>query len=330
MAMDFGTGAGSSQGSRRLLATALRATLAGSVAVAALLTASIGPAAAATDTATPTAATPTAHKKPVHARRQEKKNQEAKKKEPPPKPLEMPLIEVSIADQRLTIYDKGEVIAHAPVSTGMAGHLTPTGVFSVLEKEVFHRSNIYSGAPMPFMQRITWSGVAMHAGVLPGSPASHGGSDTRAEFAVKLFHMPERGARVLVVRNEVTPEPIESPRLFTRPKPTDKVSVVVPAPAAPKPLVRTAQTPTPNLMTDAVEPSPHAAAATAAPKPAEAPAAAPAPTAAPATAAMDTGGSKDTLTDTARAAANDAVDAARKEAAAPPPAAAAAAVKAAK
>ena len=113
-------------------------------------------AAAATDTATPT--TPTAHKKPVHARHQEKKNQEAKKKEPPPKPLEMPLIEVSIADQRLTIYDKGEVIAHAPVSTGMAGHLTPTGVFSVLEKEVFHRSNIYSGAPMPFMQRVTWSG----------------------------------------------------------------------------------------------------------------------------------------------------------------------------
>src|SRR5262249_59882342 len=96
------------------------------------------------------------------------------KKAPPPKPLDLPLIQVSIARQQLTLYENGQPIAHSPVSTGTAGHPTPTGIFSVIGKEIFHRSNIYSGAPMPYMQRITWSGVAMHAGVLPGYPASHG------------------------------------------------------------------------------------------------------------------------------------------------------------
>ena len=95
------------------------------------------------------------------------------KKSPPPKPLKSPLIVISISSQRVTIFDEGKPVAQAPVSTGMAGHPTPRGVFSVIQKERFHRSNIYSGAPMPFMQRITWSGVAMHAGVLPGYPASH-------------------------------------------------------------------------------------------------------------------------------------------------------------
>ncbi|MBO0712075.1 MAG: L,D-transpeptidase family protein, partial [Acetobacteraceae bacterium] len=79
------------------------------------------------------------------------RHEQAKKE--PPKALQVPLIAVSIANQRLTLYDKGEVVAHAAVSTGMQGHPTPTGVFSVLAKEVFHRSNIYSGAPMPYMQR---------------------------------------------------------------------------------------------------------------------------------------------------------------------------------
>ncbi|HLH88038.1 MAG TPA: L,D-transpeptidase family protein [Xanthobacteraceae bacterium] len=260
--MHFSADAGSSQGSQTLLSKALRLALAGGVAAAALLTASTA------------SAVDDAHKKPAHAKR------EAKKKEPPPKPLQAPLIEVSIANQRLTLYDKGEVIAHAPVSTGMAGHRTPTGVFSVLEKEVFHRSNIYSGAPMPYMQRITWSGVALHAGVLPGYPASHGCIRMPPAFAIKLFHMTERGARVLVVPNEVTPEPIESPRLFTRAKPVEKVGELAPPAAGERktvataaPMMRVAQTQTTNLMTDAAEPAPPAALA--APKPATAPAVAP-------------------------------------------------------
>src|SRR5262249_61870105 len=118
------------------------------------------------------------------------------KKAPPPKPLDLPLIQVSIARQQLTLYENGQPIAHSPVSTGTAGHPTPTGIFSVIGKEIFHRSNIYSGAPMPYMQRITWSGVAMHAGVLPGYPASHGCIRMPHEFAVKLFGLTPMGARV--------------------------------------------------------------------------------------------------------------------------------------
>jgi hypothetical protein len=240
---------------------ALRMALAGSVAVAALLTATLDAASAAP--ATPAAAT--VHRKPAHAKR------EAKKKEPPLKKLEQPLIEVSIARQQLTLYDKGQVIAHAPVSTGMAGHLTPIGIFSVIEKEVFHRSNIYSGAPMPFMQRITWSGVALHAGVLPGHPASHGCIRMPHDFAVKLFHMTQRGARVLVVHNEVAPQPFESARLFTKLRPADKVSTLVAPPVAVETAQasRTADTRTPNMMSDTVDP-PHVVEAPAQPKPPEA------------------------------------------------------------
>ena len=86
----------------------------------------------------------------------------------------MHLIVVSIPKQRISVYGAGGFTAQSAVSTGTAGFPTPTGVFSVIQKNRYHRSNIYSGAPMPFMQRITWSGVAMHAGVLPGYPASHG------------------------------------------------------------------------------------------------------------------------------------------------------------
>src|SRR5262249_15329848 len=80
-------------------------------------------------------------------------------------------IAITIQHQRLKVFDVNGLFAETPISTGMAGHSTPMGVFSVLEKQRWHRSNIYSGAPMPYMQRITWSGVAMHEGVLPGYPA---------------------------------------------------------------------------------------------------------------------------------------------------------------
>ncbi len=83
-------------------------------------------------------------------------------------------IAISIGSQRLTLFRDGVRVAQSPVSTGTASHPTPTGVFSVIEKDRYHRSNIYGNAPMLFMQRVTWSGVAMHEGVLPGYPASHG------------------------------------------------------------------------------------------------------------------------------------------------------------
>jgi hypothetical protein len=217
----------------------------------------------------------------VQAKAQNAKREQPKKP-PPPKPLDMPLIEISISKQQLTLFEKGEPVAYAPVSTGMAGHNTPTGVFSVLAKEVFHRSNIYSGAPMPFMQRITWSGVALHAGVLPGYPASHGCIRMPHEFAVKLFGLTQRGARVLVMAHEVAPVPFENARLFTRAKPVaDKTSeAILPAPgsadAKSTPAVRTAESQSPSVMSDAVDAAAHALAGMARPKPAEAPAAEPA------------------------------------------------------
>src|SRR5205823_13562782 len=115
------------------------------------------------------------------------------------------VIVVSIDRQKVTIYDSNGVFAEAPVSTGMKGHSTPMGVFSVIQKHKFHHSNIYSGAPMPYMQRITWSGVAMHAGVLPGYPASHGCIRMPMAFAVKMWNWTKMAARVLVTPGQITP-----------------------------------------------------------------------------------------------------------------------------
>ena len=81
---------------------------------------------------------------------------------------------VSLSAQRITIYDAEGRILLAPVSTGRTGYETPAGIYSVIQKEAEHHSNLYDDASMPFMQRITWSGIALHAGALPGYPASHG------------------------------------------------------------------------------------------------------------------------------------------------------------
>ncbi len=152
--------------------------------------------------------------KPVPAKHAKAQPAKQVKKEPPLKPLQVPLIAISIANQRMTVYDNGVLVAHAPVSTGTASHPTPMGIFSVIQKERFHVSNIYSGAPMPFMQRITWSGVAMHAGVLPGYPASHGCIRLPHDFATKLYSLTRPGARVIITRNEITPVEFEHQRLF--------------------------------------------------------------------------------------------------------------------
>jgi lipoprotein-anchoring transpeptidase ErfK/SrfK len=152
---------------------------------------------------------------------------EESKKEPPVKPPAGPLnIIISIADQRLTVYSDGVQIAQAPISTGMPGHPTPMGVFTVIQKQKWHRSNLYSGAPMPFMQRITWSGVAMHAGVLPGYPASHGCIRLPAEFATRFYGYTKLGARVIVARNAVAPVEISHPLLFAPKKPVTMASAL--------------------------------------------------------------------------------------------------------
>ena len=125
------------------------------------------------------------------------------------------IISIYIAQQKLRLYDANGLFAESPVSTGMAGHPTPMGVFSVIQKQKFHRSNIYSGAPMPFMQRITWSGVAMHAGVLPGYPASHGCIRMPAAFAIKMYGWTKMGARVIVTPGDVAPASFSHPLLAT-------------------------------------------------------------------------------------------------------------------
>ncbi len=120
---------------------------------------------------------------------------------------------VSIAKQRITVYGAGGVIGHSPISSGRPGHATPTGVFSVLQKNKFHRSNIYSGAPMPFMQRLTWSGIALHAGALPGFPASHGCIRLPMAFAQDLWAMTRIGARVVVVPDDTQPKEVANGKL---------------------------------------------------------------------------------------------------------------------
>jgi len=149
------------------------------------------------------------HARSVPAKPESVKN--AQSNDAPKGPLQ---IIVSIADQQVSLYDNGTLIARSPVSTGTPHHPTPLGVFSVIEKQRWHRSNLYSAAPMPYMQRITWSGVALHAGVVPGHPASHGCIRLKNGFAVQLWGITKRGTRVIVARDDVEPVAIANPHLF--------------------------------------------------------------------------------------------------------------------
>ena len=121
---------------------------------------------------------------------------------------------VSLDDQKVTIYDADGAILRAPVSTGQTGLETPVGIYSVLQKEAEHYSNRYDDAAMPNMERITWSGVAMHGGALPGYPASHGCIRMPYKFAERLFGLTKLGMRVIVARKEMEPAPISHPLLF--------------------------------------------------------------------------------------------------------------------
>src|SRR6266700_3074644 len=125
---------------------------------------------------------------------------------------------VSLHSQRITIYDANGWILRAPVSSGQKGRETPAGIFSVIQKEAEHYSNLYDDAYMPHMQRITWSGIALHGGPLPGYPASHGCIRLPYDFAARLFDLTRLGMRVIVAPTDVTPIEIAHPALFM-PKP---------------------------------------------------------------------------------------------------------------
>jgi hypothetical protein len=122
---------------------------------------------------------------------------------------------VSLRSQRITVYDAGGWILRAAVSSGQKGRETPAGIFSVIQKEAEHYSNLYDDAFMPHMQRITWSGIALHGGVLPGYPASHGCIRMPYDFAERLFGMTRLGMRVIVAPGDAAPVEIAHPALFT-------------------------------------------------------------------------------------------------------------------
>ena len=122
---------------------------------------------------------------------------------------------VSRDQQSLVVYDGDTVVATSKVSTGKAGHATPTGIFSILEKRRRHESNIYSNAPMPFMQRLTWSGIALHgSNHVPDYPASHGCVRLPGKFAASLFKMTGYGMHVVISDRQIAPVEVASEMLF--------------------------------------------------------------------------------------------------------------------
>src|SRR5690348_3821861 len=121
---------------------------------------------------------------------------------------------VSIKTQKVTFYDADGWILRAPVSTGTTGRETPAGVFAVIEKDKDHHSTLYDDAWMPNMQRITWNGIALHGGPLPGYAASHGCVRMPYEFAERLFDKTWIGMRVIISPNDAAPVEFSHPSLF--------------------------------------------------------------------------------------------------------------------
>src|SRR5262245_58266975 len=146
---------------------------------------------------------------------------EAKKK---PDPVEQPILDlrdgepltlvISLTDQKMDIYRGITLVTTTKVSTGTPIYPTKAGIFSILEKQRYHHSNMYSAAPMPWMQRLTWSGTALHGGVVPGYPASHGCIRLPFSFAPKLFDITTGGENVVVAQDRSTPTLIDHPLLF--------------------------------------------------------------------------------------------------------------------
>jgi hypothetical protein len=125
---------------------------------------------------------------------------------------------LSIKSQRAYAYRNGVPIGVSTVSTGKSGHDTPTGVFTILQKEVDHKSNLYDDAPMPYMQRLTWTGIAMHAGDLPGYPASHGCVRLPIAFAKLLFGITKLGLTVVITDDPLVPEVVATPPILVPPQ----------------------------------------------------------------------------------------------------------------
>ena len=137
---------------------------------------------------------------------------------------------VSLPEQRAYVYRNGVRIGISTTSTGKRGHATPPGIYTILQKRREHYSNLYDSAPMPFMQRLTWDGIALHAGALPGFPASHGCVRLPRPFAERLFATTGLGTVVVVADAATSPPALVSPGLFA---PIDSAtgSLLAPTPA---------------------------------------------------------------------------------------------------
>lgn len=121
---------------------------------------------------------------------------------------------VSLPVQRCSVFRNGVLIGVSTISSGKSGHRTPTGVFTVLQKHIDHKSNLYNSAPMPYMQRLTWTGIAMHAGNLPGFPASHGCVRMPLAFAKLLYGATSLGMTVVITDLEELPRIAPTPDLL--------------------------------------------------------------------------------------------------------------------
>jgi hypothetical protein len=150
------------------------------------------------------------HQNVRHRKASDRKAQKPEEAAAPTGPM---FFVVSLGRQHVSVYSNDGLYARAPISTGMPGHPTPMGIFNILGKERLHHSNIYSGAPMPFMQRITWSGVAMHEGALPGYPASHGCIRLPGDFAKRMFGVTQGNERVIITRQDIAPAPFSHAKL---------------------------------------------------------------------------------------------------------------------
>lgn len=124
------------------------------------------------------------------------------------------MIVISLQRQKAYVYRNGVIIGVSTVSTGSEGRETPTGVFTVLQKDIDHKSNLYDNAPMPFMQRLTWGGIALHAGNLPGYPASHGCIRLPTGFARYLYGVTARGMTVVITKDAPVPRVAPAPDLL--------------------------------------------------------------------------------------------------------------------
>lgn len=126
------------------------------------------------------------------------------------------LLVVSLEGQRAFLYRNGVMIGVSTISTGKTGHETPTGVFTILQKKVDHKSNLYNSAPMPYMERLTWDGIALHAGNVPGYPASHGCIRLPMAFAKKLYGVSQLGATVVITGGKQVPRVAPTPSFLEK------------------------------------------------------------------------------------------------------------------